>query len=51
MKKIAILLTIILPISACVTTLQTTADELAYFQKMETEMGLNRMNVMHDRSR
>ena len=55
----------LLPLAACVTTPETQAQEMAYCQKMEREMGvghihdhaeargmgMNPMRVTHDRCR
>jgi starvation-inducible outer membrane lipoprotein len=65
MIRTMLVLTLALPVAACVTTPETRARELAYCQRMEQEMGLthvhdhgeakgqglNPMRVTHDRCR
>ena len=65
MTKIVISVAAVLSLAACVTTQQPSAEELAYCQRMEREMGtghthdhaeakgmgMNPMNVTHARCR
>lgn len=65
MLKIALSLTAALSLAACVTTTELTADERAYCERMERQMGtdhrhdhaeakgvgMNPMNVSHARCR
>ena len=65
MLKIVLALAMAVPLAACVTTSDVTADERAYCERMEREMGIehrhdhaevkgmgmNPMNVTHARCR
>ena len=65
MLKILLALTTAMPLAACVTTSEVTADERAYCERMERDMGvdhrhdhaeakgrgMNPMNVTHARCR